>query len=86
MGVTINTFDIRNLTRTANGHEESAEENGYHDSFEASVVDAHDFFERVVQEYNEGPGPETLDADTGVARSVIPAGTGAYREIGRAHV
>ena len=91
MGVTVNTFDIRNLTRTANGHDEhdgtdvlagSTVEgtNGYDSGYEASIIDAHDFFERVVQEYNEGPGPESLEADIGVARSVIPAGTGAYRD------
>ena len=91
MGVTVNTFDIRNLTRTANGHDasegvevlaDSAVDgtNGYDGGYEASIIDAHDFFERVVQEYNEGPGPETLEADTGVARSIIPAGTGAYRD------
>ncbi len=91
MGVTVNTFDIRNLTRTANGHDSDDQtdgpvdapadgSNGYASGFEAAVVDAHDFFERVVQEYNEGPGPESLEADVGVARSVIPAGTGAYRD------
>ena len=76
MGVTINTFDIRTLTRTANGHEESEESDGHADGFEASVVDAHDFFDRVVHEYNEGPGSDSLDADIGLARSIIPAGTG----------
>ena len=91
MGVTVNTFDIRNLTRTTNGHDtdEHAEDhadtavdgsNGHGSSFDSMVVDAHDFFERVVQEYNEGPGPESLEADVGLARSVIPAGTGAYRD------
>ncbi|MYJ79085.1 MAG: hypothetical protein F4047_13285, partial [Caldilineaceae bacterium SB0670_bin_27] len=91
MGVTVNTFDIRNLTRTSNGHDSSDQSvdvadppveggNGYDNGFESSIIDAHDFFERVVQEYNEGPGPESLEADIGVARSVIPAGTGAYRD------
>ena len=91
MGVTVNTFDIRNLTRTTNGqdseshaedHDESAVDgsNGHGNGFDSMIVDAHDFFDRVLHEYNEGPGPDSLEADVGVARSVIPAGTGAYRD------
>lgn len=85
MGVTVNTFDIRTLTKTAepeaNGHDSSSpESNGAASGYDASIIDANDFFERVIQEYNEGPAPETLEADVGVARSIIPAGTGAYRD------
>ncbi len=43
------------------------------------VLDIQDFFDRVIAGYNEGGGPETLPADLDVARSLIPAGTGAYR-------
>jgi pyruvate ferredoxin oxidoreductase beta subunit len=88
MGVTVNTFDIRTLTRTANGHDADegtehhleGDANGSGGGFDASIVDANDFFERVIHEYNEGSGPDSLEAELGMARSIIPAGTGAYRD------
>ncbi len=44
-------------------------------------IDAYvaDFNERVLRAYNEG-NHDVLEADLGVARSLIPAGTGAYRD------
>ena len=44
------------------------------------VVDIADFNERVVGAYNNGLAEKGLPADGDVARSVIPAGTGALRD------
>jgi len=45
-------------------------------------VDAYveDFNERVIGAYNRGVGSVELPADVGVARSLVPAGTGALRD------
>src|SRR5262245_11087811 len=48
--------------------------------FRANVVDIADFNERVVGAYNEGTAEKGLEADDQIARSVIPAGTGALRD------
>jgi pyruvate ferredoxin oxidoreductase beta subunit len=48
--------------------------------FQANVVDVADFNERVVGAYNNGTAEIGLEADNQVARSVIPAGTGALRD------
>src|SRR4051812_36275095 len=45
-----------------------------------NVVDIADFNERVVGAYNSGSAEKGLEADDFVARSVIPAGTGALRD------
>src|SRR5437660_8751805 len=45
-----------------------------------NVVDIADFNERVVGAYNNGTAEKDLEADDNVARSVIPAGTGALRD------
>ena len=45
-----------------------------------NVVDIADFNERVVGAYNDGSAEKALVADDNVARSVIPAGTGALRD------
>src|SRR5437867_689053 len=45
-----------------------------------NVVDISDFNERVVGAYNNGTAEKDLAADDNVARSVIPAGTGALRD------
>jgi pyruvate/2-oxoacid:ferredoxin oxidoreductase beta subunit/Pyruvate/2-oxoacid:ferredoxin oxidoreductase delta subunit len=39
-----------------------------------------DFNERVIGAYNAGIGEQSLPADVGVARSLIPPGTGAWRD------
>jgi pyruvate/2-oxoacid:ferredoxin oxidoreductase beta subunit/Pyruvate/2-oxoacid:ferredoxin oxidoreductase delta subunit len=46
----------------------------------ANVVDIADFNERVVGAYNSGLAERGLPADLQVARSVVPAGTGALRD------
>ena len=48
--------------------------------FHANVVDVADFNERVVGAYNNGTAEKGLEADNMLARSVIPAGTGALRD------
>ncbi len=48
--------------------------------FQANVVDVADFNERVVGAYNNGTAEIGLEADDHVARSVVPAGTGALRD------
>ena len=45
-----------------------------------TLVDVEDFNSRVIDGYNEGSGPLALEADVHTARSIIPAGTGAYRD------
>jgi pyruvate/2-oxoacid:ferredoxin oxidoreductase beta subunit/NAD-dependent dihydropyrimidine dehydrogenase PreA subunit len=45
-----------------------------------NVVDIEDFNERVVGAYNMGTAEKGLEADAQVARSVIPAATGALRD------
>jgi len=45
-----------------------------------NVVDIDDFNERVVGAYNNGTAERGLVADDAVARSVVPAGTGALRD------
>src|SRR5437867_9720050 len=45
-----------------------------------NVVDIEDFNERVIGAYNDGTAEKDLEADDQVARSVIPAGTGALRD------
>ncbi|MDH4127796.1 MAG: thiamine pyrophosphate-dependent enzyme [Spirochaetota bacterium] len=46
----------------------------------ADIIDIDDFNERIVEAYNLGIAERSLDADLGVARSLVPAGTGAFRD------
>ncbi len=71
MGVTTNEIDVAKLSRSSG----NGKENGY----DSSVVDVQDFFESVILEYNQGTD-DNLAADLNVARSVVPAGTGALRD------
>jgi pyruvate/2-oxoacid:ferredoxin oxidoreductase beta subunit/NAD-dependent dihydropyrimidine dehydrogenase PreA subunit len=48
--------------------------------FNANVVDVADFNERVVGAYNTGLAEKGLEADDLLARSIVPAGTGALRD------
>jgi pyruvate ferredoxin oxidoreductase beta subunit len=48
--------------------------------FRVNVVDVADFNDRVVGAYNDGSAEKGLEADVQMARSVIPAGTGALRD------
>ena len=50
------------------------------DDLRLHVVDIADFNERVVGAYNENVAEKGLAADEQVARSVVPAGTGAFRD------
>ncbi|MGZ8466488.1 MAG: thiamine pyrophosphate-dependent enzyme, partial [Candidatus Binatia bacterium] len=61
------------------------------ESHEATYADSHlieldidkyvdDFNRRVIGAYQEGKGSAVLPADLGVARSLIPPGTGALRD------
>ena len=69
------------------------------ETHEATFADSHvieldldryvdDFNRRVIGAYQRGQAAAELPADLGVARSLIPPGTGALRDfkIGRAHV
>ena len=67
MGVTTDKVDILQVAR---GKE------GWSDDF----IDVADFFHRVLDGYEDGTGPENLEADLDTARSLIPVGTGAYRD------
>ncbi len=70
MGVTTDKVDIRQITKTRDGS----------DGYDPSIVNVQEFFDRVLPEYNQGTGPETLEADLAVARSAIPAGTAFFRD------
>src|SRR5438093_10545338 len=45
-----------------------------------NVVDVEDFNNRVVAAYERGTAEKGLEADDQVARSIIPAATGAFRD------
>ena len=45
-----------------------------------NVVDTEDFNSRVIGAYNDGTAEKGLEADDQVARSIIPAATGALRD------
>src|SRR3989442_14006439 len=45
-----------------------------------NVVDVEDFNNRVVAAYESGTAEKGLEADDQVARSIIPAATGAFRD------
>jgi pyruvate/2-oxoacid:ferredoxin oxidoreductase beta subunit/NAD-dependent dihydropyrimidine dehydrogenase PreA subunit len=70
MGVTTDQVDIQKISRT--------DDDGK--GYDQQIVDVADFFDRVMGEYNEGTGPTTLEADVQLARSIVPAGTGAFRD------
>jgi pyruvate ferredoxin oxidoreductase beta subunit len=72
VAVTTNTIDITKLSKTANGNGRGG--------YDSSIIDVQDFFDRVITGYNEGTGEDELPADMGLARSIIPAGTGAFRD------
>ena len=44
------------------------------------IIDIEDFNQRVVGTYNEDLSANSLVADLGTARSIIPGGTGSYRD------
>jgi pyruvate/2-oxoacid:ferredoxin oxidoreductase beta subunit/NAD-dependent dihydropyrimidine dehydrogenase PreA subunit len=48
--------------------------------FRTNVLDVDDFNERVIGAYNQGLAEKGLEADDQVARSFVPAGTGALRD------
>src|SRR6201993_3025829 len=45
-----------------------------------NVVDIEDFNSRVIGAYNDGTAEKGLEADDQVARSIVPAGTGVFRD------
>src|SRR5438477_8449066 len=45
-----------------------------------NVVDVEDFNNRVVAAYEKGTAEKGLEADDAIARSIIPAATGAFRD------
>ena len=72
MGVTTDKeVDVTKLTKTKG--------NGKDNGYDARIIDVQDFFEQVILEYNQGTD-DNLTADHNVARSIIPAGTGALRD------
>src|SRR6266496_565275 len=50
------------------------------DDIRVNVVDIEDFNSRVIGAYNDGTAEKGLEADDQVARSIIPAATGAFRD------
>lgn len=45
-----------------------------------TVLDTQDFCDRIICGYNDGTAEYGLDADISVAKSLVPAGTGAFRD------
>lgn len=68
MGVTTDKVDVREIA--------AGERGGWSEAY----IDVAGFFDRVLQGYEDGTGPAELAADLDTARSLIPAGTGAYRD------
>lgn len=65
-GVTTNKVDIREIASEG--------------EFDNEVVDFDFFFDKVLEGYEDGSGPNLLPAEPTVARSIMPAGTGAFRD------
>ena len=53
---------------------------GSADAVEDTFLDIGDFNERIVGAYNDGTAEMGLDADVPLARSLVPAGTGVFRD------
>ena len=70
MGILTNETAVSTITKS-NGNGQ----NGY----DLSVLDVENFFEEILPAYGQGNDAE-LEADGGLARSIIPAGTGAMRD------
>ncbi len=49
-------------------------------ALEETLLDIGDFNERIVGAYNDGTAEMGLDADVMSARSLVPAGTGVFRD------
>ena len=47
---------------------------------ELPVLNVEDFNERIIRSYESGGAEKSLDADLSVARSLVPAGTAAFRD------
>lgn len=73
MGVTTDQFDETKVSRSSSGGD------GAGTGYDPNVIDVQNFFENVVFEYYKGTDGN-LAADMNVARSIIPAGTGALRD------
>ena len=71
MGITTDKLDVTKLSQS--------KQNGEGDGYEADIIDVQAFFDNVIAEYNQGTD-DNLAADINVARSIIPAGTGALRD------
>ena len=68
MGITTDKVDIRKIAEGVDA--------GWSDPY----IDVADFFDRILDGYEDGTGPAQLEADLDTARSLIPVGTAAYRD------
>ena len=71
MGITTDRIDITKISQSSR--------DGKNDGYDANIIDVQNFFENVILEYNKGTD-DNLAADVQVARSIVPAGTGALRD------
>jgi len=69
MGVTTDKVRVEEISAGGNG-----------EKYSKDIIDVGAFFERVVAGYNDGSASGQLEADLGIARSLIPAGTAALRD------
>ncbi len=71
MGVLTNKSDVSKVTNTRG--------NGDSNGYDPAIIDVQDFFDNVMVAYNKGDD-DALAADLNMARSIVPAGTGALRD------
>ena len=71
MAITTDTIDITKISQSKH--------NGEGSGYNPNIIDVQAFFENVMLEYNKGTD-DNLPADLNMARSIIPAGTGALRD------
>ncbi len=69
MGITTDTTDFTKMSKPLAANGEGGKQ----------VLNVQDFFEIVMAGYNDG-AEDDLEADVELARSIIPAGTGAFRD------
>ena len=79
MGITTDQFDVTTITQSTTKSGTASNGHGQGDGYDADILDVQAFFDNVVCHYNQGTD-EALAADANVARSIVPAGTGALRD------
>ncbi|MFV1980552.1 MAG: thiamine pyrophosphate-dependent enzyme [Rhodothermia bacterium] len=74
MGVTTDKLDLTRISRS-----KEPKEKGNREGLDPSILDVQSFFDSVILGYSQGTDDD-LSADINLARSIVPAGTGAFRD------